>query len=133
MMNFLRVLVVGFSMASFAVSNVNAGDAAIVFVDVEKQGATWNVAVTLRHADDGWDHYADQWRLVSAEGEILGTRILHHPHVDEQPFKRNLSDVRLPPVVRSFYVEAHDSVHGWNKDRVFVDLTKVRGDRFWVQ
>ncbi len=33
--------------------------------------------------------YVDGWHVETAEGEILGTRILLHPHVGEQPFTRS--------------------------------------------
>lgn len=110
-----------------------AGEASILFVDCERQGPAWRIAVTVRHADDGWNHYVDEWRVVSEKGEVLARRILQHPHVEEQPFTRHLTDVQIPPIERKFYVEAHDNVHGWNKDRVLVDLTKPKGERFQVQ
>ena len=66
-----------------------AGDVEVVSAELVAQGAAWQVNVTLRHADTGWDHYADAWRLVSPGGDMLGTRTLLHPHVDEQPFVRS--------------------------------------------
>ena len=33
--------------------------------------------VTVRHADSGWDHYANQWQIVAADGAILATRVLY--------------------------------------------------------
>ena len=43
------------------------------------------------HPDTGWDDYADGWRVLDMDGNELGMRVLHHPHVDEQPFTRSLS------------------------------------------
>ena len=73
-----------------------------------------HISVTIAHGDTGWDHYADAWRVVTPEGEVLGTRILHHPHVEEQPFTRSLSGVAIPREVTEVLIEARDSVHGWN-------------------
>lgn len=110
-----------------------AGDVEIVAAEFSKSGSdTWSVNVTLRHDDKGWDHYADAWRVVDTAGKDLGTRTLYHPHVDEQPFTRSLSGVRIPASTSTVYVEAHDKVHGWSKQRVKVDLSASSGDRFKV-
>ena len=92
----------------------------------------WTVYATLRHGDTGWDHYADAWRVVDAEGRELGVRTLYHPHVDEQPFTRSLGGVRIPPDIRTVFVEARDKIHGWSDDRVEVHLDKASGPRFTV-
>jgi len=68
--------------------------------------------VTLRHADEGWDHYADLWEVTGPDDEVLGTRVLAHPHVREQPFTRSLAGVAIPESVRSVTIRARDSVHG---------------------
>ena len=93
---------------------------------------TWNVSATLRHEDTGWEHYADAWRVVTGEGEVLGKRVLYHPHVEEQPFTRSLGDVVIPAGLAVVYVEAHDKVHGWGSSRVRVDLEYQSGERFEV-
>lgn len=70
--------------------------------------------VTVQHADSGWDHYANEWQVVSADdGSILGTRVLYHPHVNEQPFTRTLSAVRIPANLKQIIVKAKDTVHGY--------------------
>ena len=109
-----------------------AGQVEIVKVQFELQGSSWHVNTTLRHDDTGWDHYADGWRVVDEKGKELGMRTLYHPHETEQPFTRGLSNVMIPEGVSVVFVEAHDKVHGWSKQRVRVDLTKTRGDRFVV-
>jgi hypothetical protein len=80
--------------------------------------------VTLRHADTGWDHYADRWQVLSESGDVLATRVLQHPHVDEQPFTRTLAGVALPAEVRRVRIRAHDSVHGEGGAEVVVDLPR---------
>ena len=110
-----------------------ADQAVIRHVEFEQQAAGWTVSVTLQHADTGWDHYADGWRVVTAEGKVLGHRTLYHPHVNEQPFTRNLSGITIPTGMNVVYVEAHDKVHGWNKDRLEVNLQKAQGDGYRVK
>jgi len=90
-----------------------AGGADVVSVEVRLTGpGVYAFDVTVRHADEGWDHYADRFEIVGPDGAVLGTRTLLHPHVTEQPFTRSLSDVAIPEDVSEVVVRAHDSVHG---------------------
>ena len=109
-----------------------ANEVKIVKVEFESRYHEWTVRVTLRHDDKGWDHYADAWRVVDERGRELGKRTLYHPHVNEQPFTRSLSGVKIPADQHVVYVEAHDKVHGWSPDRVRVDLRKAEGERYQV-
>jgi hypothetical protein len=111
-----------FFIAALSASTAMAGAVEITNVKVEKQKSGWLFNVTLKHADAGWDHYADAWRVVTKDGKELGTRTLFHPHVDEQPFTRSLRDVKIPSDVSEVYVEAHDKVHGWSKQRFQVKI-----------
>jgi hypothetical protein len=77
------------------------------------------VSVTLSHPDTGWDHYADGWRVELADGTILGTRELLHPHVEEQPFTRSLSVSDLPD--GPLFIRAKCSVDGWSEAVFAVD------------
>ena len=70
---------------------------------------------------------------MNEKGDLLATRTLYHPHEKEQPFTRSLSGVVIPPVTPVVFVEAHDKVHGWSKQRLRVDLSKPRGVRFEVR
>jgi len=109
-----------------------ANEVEIVKTRFEKQGDTWTVDATLLHEDTGWDHYADKWRVVDAKGNVLGERVLFHPHETEQPFTRSQGGIRIPAETKIVYVEAHDKVHGWSKQRLRVDLRHKSGDRYTV-
>ena len=89
------------------------GCADVVHAEVERAGDAFVVSATVRSADTGWDRYADEWRVRTPDGEVLGTRVLAHPHVDEQPFTRSLSNVMIPESVNSVEVDARDSVVGY--------------------
>lgn len=104
-----------------------AGDVAVEHAEFIQQGPSWTVRVTLRHADTGWNHYADAWHLVDARGHELAKRVLWHPHVEEQPFTRAQSGVRLPAGLKVLYVEGHDKGHGWSPQRLRVELDRARG------
>ena len=102
--------------------SVLAGSADVLKVTARSSGGSWSFDVTVEHADTGWDHYADAWRVVGPAGIVYGTRTLFHPHVGEQPFTRSLSGVEIPDDVPAVTVEAHDSVHGWGGVSVEVTL-----------
>lgn len=99
------------------------GDPEIVNAKVEKSGMNWRVEVTIRHDDSGWDHYADGWDVLDANGKLLGHRELLHPHVDEQPFTRSLGNMMLPDGTREVFVRAHCSVTGWSNELSRVELS----------
>ncbi len=101
-----------------------AGLAEVLSVEARASGGGWSFDVTVAHADTGWEHYADAWRVVGPDGAIYGTRTLLHPHVGEQPFTRSLSGVAIPAGVAAITVEAHDSVHGWGEVAVEVPLPR---------
>lgn len=96
----------------FHLPGLYAGEADVIKVEVKKHKKnTYKFSVTVSHKDTGWKHYANKWDIVGEDGTILGTRILHHPHENEQPFTRSLSDVFIPADVKTVIVRAHDSVH----------------------
>ena len=100
-----------------------AGEVDVVDVAVEAGGGgVFRFDVTLSHADEGWDHYADRWEIRDVDGTVLATRVLAHPHVNEQPFTRGLGGVRIPPSLNAVTVAAHDSVHGYGGIEMTVDL-----------
>ena len=100
-----------------------AGEADVLAVEVTKELAgVYRFDVTVRHADDGWEHYADAWDVVAPDGAVLATRVLYHPHVGEQPFTRSLSGVAVPGDLGRVSLRAHDKVRGYGGAEFTVDL-----------
>jgi hypothetical protein len=100
-----------------------AGEADVVNVHVRPgPSGTFGFDVSVRHADEGWDHYANKWEVLAPDGTVLGTRVLYHPHVGEQPFTRSLENVRVPADIGRITVRAFDSVHGDGGKTVTVRL-----------
>lgn len=98
-----------------------AEDADVIDVKVHcRSTCTFNV--TVEHDDSGWDHYADGWQVLAPDRTVLGTRVLYHPHVDEQPFTRSLSGVSIPASIKQVIIRAKDSVHGYGGEEITVDL-----------
>jgi hypothetical protein len=116
----------------FLTTTVFANDVEIVKVVLTSQSGTWRADVTLKHADEGWDHYADAWRLLDEKGNEIGKRTLYHPHVNEQPFTRSLSSFHISDDKKIIFVEAHDKKHGWSSNKVKIDMSKTSGDKYQI-
>lgn len=98
-----------------------AGEVRIVDVKVRCQvDCVFNV--TLEHTDTGWEHYANQWDVVTLDGKLIKSRVLYHPHVDEQPFTRSLSGVSISKEIKQVKIRAKDLKHGYSKQEFLVDL-----------
>ena len=102
----LTVLIAFFSAFAFA------GNADVVGGNITSLGdGRYRVEATVKHADTGWDHYADRWDVLSPDGTVLGVRELLHPHENEQPFTRSLT-LEIPTGIKVITLQANDSVHG---------------------
>ncbi len=111
-----------FASLPFLVPPGLAGEADVFGVKVQKSApGVYSFAVTVRHGDEGWAHYADAWEVVGPRGKVLGTRVLGHPH-DHKPFTRSLSGEKVPTGVDSVRLRACDKVHGFGGAEVVVKL-----------
>lgn len=114
---------VGLAVLAVAPSSAYAGKADVVAARaVPLGGGRYRFEVGVRHDDRGWDHYADRFEILSLAGTILGTRVLVHPHVDEQPFTRALDGVLIPPALRRVRIRAHDKVDGYGGRELILTL-----------
>jgi hypothetical protein len=100
---------------------LNAGTVSITAVSVECSSSC-TFSVTLEHLDEGWNHYANQWDVVTLDGQLLKSRVLYHPHVNEQPFTRSLSGVIVPEGMNRVKIRAKDSVHGYSDTEFIIDI-----------
>src|SRR5690606_18603150 len=87
---------------------------------LKNTGGTWTFHVTISHPDTGWDDYADGWDVVLPDGTVIKpdsdsifTRLLLHPHVNEQPFTQSQSGIIIPADVSYVTVRTHDPVDGF--------------------
>ena len=99
-----------------------ADEAQVEAVTFASGSSGWTVSVTLRHADTGWEDYADGWRVEAEDGTVLGTRPLAHPHVNEQPFTRSLRGVKIPEGTAQVYIRARTLTEGWGAERTMAKL-----------
>jgi len=120
---------------------LSLADANVTFVRAVSDGDnSWTFHVTVEHPDTGNSDYADGWDIITPENEVLKadpndsfTRLLAHPHVNEQPFTRSQSGITIPDGVNGVFVRAHDLVHGWGGEMVFVDFTQESGQNFVIE
>lgn len=118
----------------FISCSVSANEVEILTATVIHQSQdSYSFNVELQHQDTGWEHYADAWRIVDQQGNVLGTRVLYHPHVEEQPFTRSLNNVNITQDINTLYIEAHDKIHGWSKQRLKIDLQQMQDGKLTVK
>ncbi len=110
-------------MLALAATQAAADPADVVDAEVTRNAdGTYRIAVTVASDETGWDKYADRWQVLAPDGTVLATRVLHHPHVTEQPFTRSLRSVALPGDVGRVRLRAHDSVEGFGGAELVVPL-----------
>lgn len=120
-------------------ANENA-DADVLSVEAFNKGENgWTFKVTVGHPDTGWEDYCNGWDVVTDQGVVLKknpsdpfTRLLLHPHENEQPFTRSQSGLKIPPGTRQLTVRAHDLVDGFGGKEVRVDLSTTSGPGYVI-
>jgi hypothetical protein len=107
------------ALAGACGDNVGPESEQVRFPDVIDATATltgdgsWTVAATLSSPYETADRYADAWRILGSDGEVLGVRELLHDHSTEQPFTRTLTGVEIGDQVESVVIEGRDQLSGW--------------------
>jgi len=120
-MKYLISILLVLAIPATVINRALAGEVTIVDVEVSC-AKDCMFSVTLQHADEGWEHYADQWDVVTLDGKLIKSRVLIHPHVDEQPFTRSLSGVKIPQGMKAVKIRARDSIHGYARQEYIVEL-----------
>jgi len=133
---FILVLLIVFNLpaeesASF---NPDLNYAQVEFVKaVKSSNGSWTFYATVRHNDEGWNHYANLWEVVDPEnGEVFAERVLAHPHETEQPFVRSQSRIVFPEGQRFVEVRAKCQLHGFEGKTVVIDLNSEEGEDYKV-
>jgi len=83
---------------------------------------TYDVAVTISSAYDTPQRYADGWRVLDPDGNMLGTHTLLHDHANEQPFTRVQRGLFIPAGVDEVTVEGRDQANGFGGTTVTVEV-----------
>ena len=99
-----------------------AGEADVIAADVEHNGGDfYRFSVTVQHDDESWDHFAKAWEVLDPEGNILGARILLHPHINERPFTRSQT-IAIPKNINQVTIRAYDLVHKFGGKELTIDI-----------
>lgn len=114
--------------------NPDLNFAQVEFVKVvQGSNNSWTFSVSVRHNDQGWNHYADLWEVIDPEtGEVFAERVLAHPHETEQPFTRSQSRIIFPEGQRFVEVRARCQLHGFEGKTVLIDLNSEEGEDYKV-
>lgn len=84
-----------------------AGEADVIGAVAHRTAkGVYDIDVTVRSRDTGWDRYADRIEVLAPDGTILAVRVLEHPHEDEQPFTRDVNQVKVPTGVDKVTIRA---------------------------
>ena len=87
----------------------------------QAKNKNWRFNVTLSSLYDTPKRYADAWRVLDADDNELGIRILGHDHANEQPFTRSKT-IEVPKNIDTVFVEGRDQKNGWSGQRFEVNL-----------
>lgn len=124
MFKFVTQLFAITSILTIASTSAFAGKADVKAATASKSGNSWTISATIKHGDEGWKHYANSFQVLTMDGTVLGTRVLFHPHVNEQPFTRSLGGVSIPAGTTKIRVRAGDLMHGYGGKEVVLELGK---------
>ncbi|MBA2441420.1 MAG: hypothetical protein H0V53_03305 [Rubrobacter sp.] len=92
--------------------------------ELERSGEGWSLSVTISSPYDSPERYADGWRVLSPDGEILGEHELGHDHANEQPFTRTQTGLEIPEGVEEITVEGRDLENGYGGETVTVPVER---------
>ena len=113
-----------FSALIISLNYATAGEADVLDAKVRALGnGQFRIDVTVEHADDGWHHYANRWDVLGPDGQLIGERVLLHPHDNEQPFTRSLT-LAIPDDVSAVTLQANDSVHGLGGATITLEIPR---------
>ena len=107
--------------------------AQVTHVDAtQRSSGNWCFDTSVRHNDQGWEHYADRWEVLDLAGNQLGYRSLGHPHDNEQPFTRSRCKIKIPAEISKVVVRAKCNKHGFGGKPIVVDLTVSKAEGYLV-
>lgn len=87
-------------------------------------GTEYDIAVTVSSPYDSPDRYADGWRVLDEDGNVLAEHELAHDHTNEQPFTRSRGPLVIPEGVAKITVEGHDQEHGYGGETITIDVPR---------
>ena len=74
-----------------------AGQASVMDATVQaNNNGTYAISTTIFYKDEGLEHYVYKFEVLDISEKVLATRVLFHPHAEERPFTRSISNFTVP-------------------------------------
>ncbi len=96
----------------------------VLAAELAPGGDGFTVSVTICSPYDTPERYADGWRVLTPDGEVLAEHQLTHDHASEQPFTRTSSPFSIPDDIDQVTVEARDQANGYGGETVTIDVPR---------
>ncbi|WP_250505090.1 DUF664 domain-containing protein [Bowdeniella massiliensis] len=96
----------------------------VVEAELKPSGDQFSIAVTISSPYDTPERYADGWRVMTEDGEVLAEHDLAHDHANEQPFTRERGPFTIPDDVAKVVVEGRDQANGYGGKTVTIDVPR---------
>ncbi|MDO5513532.1 hypothetical protein [Corynebacterium sp.] len=96
----------------------------ILEAELTASGDEFRISVTVSSPYDTPERYADGWRVLTPEGDVLAEHDLAHDHQNEQPFTRSRGPFAIPDDVDEVVVEGRDQDNGYGGDTVTVPVPR---------
>lgn len=104
----------GATSDSEASESANENFPDVVSVEVELEEFLYSFSITISSPYDSPGQYANGWRILDPDGEVLAETYLAYHHADEQPFTLTQGDVSINShFVEEVTIEARDSINGY--------------------
>lgn len=89
-----------------------------------ESGDEYTIAVTVSSPYDTPERYADGWRVMTTDGDVLAEHDLAHDHANEQPFTRSRGPFVIPSDIQEVVVEGHDQANGYGGETVTIAVPR---------
>ncbi|MDO5668605.1 MAG: hypothetical protein Q4G50_01240 [Corynebacterium sp.] len=96
----------------------------ILEAKVTPAGDEFRVVVTVSSPYDTPERYADGWRVLTPDGDVLAEHVLHHDHQNQQPFTRSRGPFAIPEDVDEVVIEGRDQLNGYGGGTVTVPVPR---------
>ncbi|RAN56282.1 hypothetical protein B8A33_06285 [Dolosigranulum pigrum] len=91
---------------------------------MHESGDEYTIAVTVSSPYDTPERYADGWRVMTMDGDVLAEHDLAHDHANEQPFTRSRGPFTIPSDIQEVVVEGHDQANGYGGETVTIAVPR---------
>lgn len=110
--------------AQNAASNADQKHPDILDAELSGSDGEYRISVTVSSPYDSPERYADGWRVLDEDGNVLAEHELGHDHANEQPFTRSRGPFEIPNNVNEITVEGHDQEHGYGGATVTIEVPR---------